>query len=124
MKPILIIEDNPSNMKLSSFVLEQAGYEVWQAATATDGLRLAYERPALILMDIQLPGMDGLEAARRLKSDPATRAIPIIALTAFAMRGDQNRVLSAGCDAYLAKPVRYEQLLSLVAATLGGSVPP
>jgi two-component system cell cycle response regulator DivK len=116
---ILIVEDNPANMKLAVFVLEQASYTVISAADAEAGLTLARERhPDLILMDIQLPGMDGLTAIALLKQDVATRDIPVIALTALAMKGDEERIRSAGCEGYIAKPMRYQEVLSAVAAQL------
>jgi two-component system cell cycle response regulator DivK len=119
MSTILIVEDNPANMKLAVFVLEQASYTVISAADAEAGLALARERhPDLILMDIQLPGMDGLTAIALLKQDVATRDIPVIALTALAMKGDEERIRSAGCEGYIAKPMRYQEVLSAVAAQL------
>jgi two-component system cell cycle response regulator DivK len=116
MKPhILVIEDMPANMKLATLLLRREGYEVLQATNAHDGIALAREhRPALILMDIQLPGMDGLDATRILKADQATRAIPVVALTAFAMKGDEDRILAAGCDGYVAKPIQYKLFLATV----------
>ncbi|WIM04938.1 MAG: response regulator [Candidatus Nitricoxidivorans perseverans] len=113
MSLILIVEDNPTNMKFAVTVLESAGHRVLQATDAATGIRIAHESPPdLIFMDIQLPVMDGLEASRRLKADPATRHIPIYALTAFAMAGDEERVRAAGCDGYLPKPVSYKDLLA------------
>lgn len=117
---VLVVEDNPANMKLATVLLEGAGYRVLQAADADAGVALARsERPALILMDIQLPGTDGLQATRLLKADPATGAIPVVALTAFAMAGDEARMRDAGCDGYLAKPIQYRELLSEVARWTG-----
>jgi two-component system cell cycle response regulator DivK len=117
---ILIVEDNPANMLLGVFLLQSAGHTVLSAVDAEAGLTLARaEHPDLILMDIQLPGMDGLEATALLKGDDATRAIPVIALTALAMRGDEERIRAAGCDAYVAKPIRYQEFLATVAAQLG-----
>ena len=116
---ILIVEDNPANMKLAVFLLESAGHTVLSATDAEAGLTLARdEQPDLILMDIQLPGMDGLEATALLKQDEATRAIPVIALTALAMKGDEERIRAAGCDGYIAKPMRYQEFLATVAAQL------
>jgi two-component system cell cycle response regulator DivK len=121
MSTILIVEDNPDNRKLAGTILEFAGYQVLQADDAVAGMALARSRqPALILMDIQLPGMDGLTATRLLKGDPQTRAIPVLAVTAFAMRGDEERILAAGCDGYLAKPFDYKDLLGRVTDLLGG----
>ena len=108
MAKVLIVEDNPANMTLAVFLLESAGHTVLSATDAEAGLTLARdEQPDLILMDIQLPGMDGLEATALLKRDDATRAIPVIALTALAMKGDEERIRAAGCDGYIAKPLRY-----------------
>jgi two-component system cell cycle response regulator DivK len=119
MATILVIEDNPSNMKLAVFLLEKEGYDVLQATDAEEGMRIASTRlPTLILMDVQLPGMDGLAATRLLKADAATRHIKILALTAFAMRGDQEKIRAAGCDAYIAKPIRYKEFLKVVADLL------
>ncbi len=119
MAKILIVEDNPSNMTFARFLLESAGYTVISATDAEAGLTLAREaHPDLILMDIQLPGMDGLEATAILKRDDATRAIPVIALTALAMKGDEERIRGAGCDGYIAKPLRYKEILATIAAQL------
>jgi two-component system cell cycle response regulator DivK len=119
MAKILIVEDNPTNLTLATFLLESAGHTVLSATDAEAGLTLARaERPSLILMDIQLPGMDGLEATAQLKQDEATRGIPVIALTALAMKGDEERIRAAGCDGYIAKPMRYRELLATVAAQL------
>ncbi len=120
MARVLIVEDNPANMTLATFLLESAGHSVLAATDGETGLRLAREeRPRLILMDIQLPGMDGLEAVGLLKRDDATRAIPVIALTALAMKGDEQRIRAAGCDGYIAKPIRYQDFLATIAAELG-----
>ena len=119
MAKILIVEDNPTNMKLAVFLLESAGHTVLTAPSAEAGLALAHdEQPNLILMDIQLPGMDGLEATARLKRDEATRGIPVIALTALAMKGDEERIRAAGCDGYIAKPLAYKDFLETIAAQL------
>ena len=119
MATILIVEDNPANMKLTVFLLQHAGYSVLSAADAESGLAMAREQhPDLILMDIQLPGMDGLAAIELLKRDEATRTIPVIVLTALAMKGDEARIREAGCDGYIAKPMRYQEVLSTVAAQL------
>ena len=119
MAKILIVEDNPDNMSLVVFLLQSAGHTVLTAMDAEAGLTLARdEQPNLILMDIQLPGMDGLEAIVLLKRDDATRAIPVIALTALAMKGDEERIRAAGCDGYIAKPMRYQEFLATVAAQL------
>ncbi|HEX9455377.1 MAG TPA: response regulator [Candidatus Binatia bacterium] len=103
---ILIVDDNPVNMKLVRVLLTGDGYQVRTAADAHEALRILKEcHPKLILMDIQLPGIDGLELTRRLKADPSTRDILIIGLTAYAMKGDEDRILAAGCDGYIAKPI-------------------
>jgi two-component system, cell cycle response regulator DivK len=115
MGTILLVEDNLANMKLSTFLLESAAHTVLPAVNAEIGLGLAREhQPDLILMDIQLPGMDGLEATALLKADEATRDIPVIALTALAMKGDEERIRAAGCDAYIAKPLDYKEFLATV----------
>ena len=122
MPTILVIEDNATNMKLSTFLLESAGYTVVAATSAETGLTLAQEgHPDLILMDIQLPGMDGLQATALLKADDGTKDIPVIALTALAMKGDEERILAAGCDGYIAKPLAYKDFLAVVAARLSKS---
>jgi two-component system cell cycle response regulator DivK len=119
MAKILVVEDNPANMTLAVFLLESAGHAVVTATSAETGMTLARsEQPALILMDIQLPGMDGLQATALLKSDERTRAIPVVALTALAMKGDEERIRAAGCDGYIAKPMRYQEFLATVALRL------
>jgi two-component system cell cycle response regulator DivK len=119
MTTILIIEDTPINMKLTKFLLNNAGYQVLEAIDATAGLELAHnEQPDLILMDIQLPGMDGLEAVQRLKQDKATAKIKVLALTAFAMKGDEEKMLRAGFDGYIAKPTHHHILLNKIKETL------
>jgi two-component system cell cycle response regulator DivK len=119
MPKVLVVEDNPANMTLATFLLQSAGHTVLSAKDAETGLALArVEQPDLILMDIQLPGMDGLEATALLKSDPSTRAIPVIALTALAMKGDEQRILTAGCDGYIAKPLAYKEFLATISAQL------
>ncbi len=119
MATVLVVEDNAANMTLAVFLLQSAGHTVLSATDAEAGLMLARaEQPALILMDIQLPGMDGLEATALLKRDDATRAIPVIALTALAMKGDEERIRAAGCDGYIAKPMSYQEFLATIAAQL------
>ena len=109
MAHILIIEDNEANMRLARLLLVSAGHSVVWAADAESGLTLARaQQPALILMDIQLPGMDGLAATRVLKQDALTAHIPVIALTAMAMKEDREKTRLAGCDAYVIKPLRYK----------------
>jgi len=131
MARILVIEDNAANMKLALLLLGNAGHTVLCAVDAETGLAQARaERPDLILMDVQLPGMDGLAAAALLKGDPVTRAIPIIALTAMAMKEDSKKATAAGCDGYIAKPLRYRELYAAIDALLaearaaGGATPP
>jgi two-component system cell cycle response regulator DivK len=120
MADVLVVEDNPANMTLAVFLLESVGHTVLSATDAEAGLTLAREaQPDLILMDIQLPGMDGLEAIALLKADPVTRDIPVIALTALAMKGDEERIRASGCDGYIAKPMRYRDFLTTIAAHLG-----
>ena len=115
MARILIVEDNAANMKLTVLLLERENHEILQAVDAEEAIRLAHARlPKLILMDMQLPGMDGLTATRLLKSDAATRDIKIVALTALAMRGDREKIEAAGCDGYIAKPIRYQEFLKVV----------
>ena len=119
MAIILIIEDNPTNMKLACLLLRNVGHTVLCADDAETGLTMARnDSPDLILMDIQLPGIDGLAATALLKQDPATARIPVIALTAMAMKSDQEKTRAAGCDAYIAKPLRYQELYAAVDALL------
>jgi two-component system cell cycle response regulator DivK len=120
MARVLVVEDNPANMTLAAFLLESAGHTVLRATDAEAGLTIARaEHPNLILMDMQLPGMDGLVATGLLKEDDATRAIPVIALTALAMKGDEARIRAAGCNGYIAKPMRYPDFLAVIADQLG-----
>lgn len=119
MARVLVIEDNAANLTFAVFLLESASHEVMTAADAEEGLaRARSEIPDLILMDIQLPGMDGLEATAQLKRDAATRDIPVIALTALAMKGDEERIRAAGCNGYIAKPMHYKEFLAAVSAQL------
>ena len=119
MARILVIEDNPDNMVLTVMLLESVGHTVLPAVDAEAGLTIARtERPDLILMDIQLPGMDGLQATALLKQDPVTRVIPVVALTALAMKGDEERIRAAGCDGYIAKPISIQEFLATIAAQL------
>jgi two-component system cell cycle response regulator DivK len=125
MATVLVVEDNPANMKLTSVLLRRAGHDVLAAVDAETGLRLAHdEQPDLILMDIQLPGMDGLAATAILKRDAATQAIPVIALSALAMKADKERSQTAGCDAYLVKPLRYKELYEVMDHLLQKPQPP
>jgi two-component system cell cycle response regulator DivK len=115
MARILVIEDNPANMKLATLLLRHVGHTVLCAIDAESGLTMAHaDQPDLILMDIQLPGMDGLAATSLLKGDPSTATIPVIALTAMAMKEDQEKTKVAGCDAYIAKPLRYQSLYAVI----------
>lgn len=119
MTRVLAVEDNAANLRLVKDILERAGYEVITATDAPTGIEAARtQQPDLILMDIQLPGMDGLTATGLLKADEATASIPIIALTAHAMRGDETRILAAGCDRYVSKPIRYRHFLDVVSEVL------
>jgi len=116
---ILVVDDNPVNLKLAQMTLRLAGYEVGGATDGTEAMAATADfRPDLILMDIQLPGMDGLEVTRRLKGDPHTSSTRIIALTAYAMKGDEARALAAGCDGYLTKPIDTRTLPDVVAGYL------
>ena len=126
MARILVIEDNPANMKLAVLLLHSVGHDVLAAVDAESGLRLARsEQPDLILMDIQLPGMDGLAATGVLKQDPATMRIPVIAVTAMAMSSDSAKTRQAGCDGYISKPLRYRELYACIDALLGkAGLPP
>ena len=119
---ILVVDDNPQNLKLVRIILVEEGYDVRTAIDADDALRVLGEfSPRLILMDIQLPGMDGLELTGRLKADPRWRDVVVIALTAYAMKGDHERALAAGCDGYVAKPIDTEELPLAVAAALAAA---
>lgn len=121
-EPILIVDDNPANLKLVRFLLASEGYDVRTATDADEALAVLQGfRPRLILMDVQLPGMDGLELTRRLKADPATRDAIVLALTAYAMKGDEERALGAGCDGYVPKPIDTRALPGLVASYLDRS---
>jgi two-component system cell cycle response regulator DivK len=122
MAKVLIVEDNIANMTLAVFLLQSVGHTVFSARNGEAGLTLARdEQPDLILMDIHLPGIDGLQATALLKRDVTTDAIPVIALTALAMKGDEERIRAAGCDGYIAKPMRYEAFLTIIAAQLAGA---
>lgn len=119
MARILAIEDSPAIRKLLHAMLEQAGHSVESAGDAETGLALAFAGGFdLVLMDIHLPGMDGLAATAALKQHPKTRGMPVLALTALAMESDKARILEAGCDAYIAKPIRHQDLLQAISAAL------
>ena len=112
---ILIVEDNPKNLKLVRDSLQVKGYQTIDTETGEEGVRLARERrPALILMDIQLPGINGVEALRQLRADPMTSAIPVIAVTASVMTDDRTRIMAAGFDGFHGKPISVRQLLATV----------
>ena len=108
-RKILVVEDNDMNMQLVEFLLEEGGYQIVKATSGEDALALTHDTsngsPDLILMDIHLPGIDGLSVVRAMKNDSRTERIPILALTAHAMRGDRDRFLEAGCDGYISKPI-------------------
>jgi len=116
---ILIVEDNELNMMLFADLLESEGYKVLKSADGLDGFRAAREHhPDLIVMDIQLPTVSGLEVTRWLKEDPALAGIPVVAVTAFAMKGDEARILEGGCEAYMAKPISVGRFLDTIKSLL------
>jgi len=122
MQRVLIVEEHPSHMELAAYMLERGGYEVLQATNAEDGIALARtERPALILMDLRLPGMDGVGAIRLLRSDPATRGIKIVAVTSYRDEYGEKPLHVAGADALIRKPYHYEHFLGTLRAVLGTS---
>jgi CheY-like chemotaxis protein len=113
---VLVVDDNAMNLKLVRFLLERRGYDVREAKCGADALSfLESVVPAVILMDIQLPGIDGLELTRRIKGDQRTRDVPVIAVTAFAMTGDDKKATDAGCDGYVTKPIDTQALPGIVA---------
>jgi len=119
---VLVVDDNPLNLELANFVLAADGLVVAIAADADEALcRIADFEPDLILMDIQLPGMDGLALTRRLKADPATQPIVVVAFTAYAMKGDEAAMRAAGCDGYLAKPIDVTRFAAQVRGLLGAA---
>jgi CheY-like chemotaxis protein len=116
---LLIIDDNPSNLRLLDFLLKKHGYDVRTAMDAKAAIaELAAFSPGLILVDLQMPGQDGFELTRQLKADPATRDITIVAVTAYAMRGDEDKARAAGCDGYITKPIDTRTLPGLIAEYL------
>lgn len=120
MKKVLVIEDNQDNLRLITYALERSGYEVIAAGTGEEGVELAIrELPFFIIMDINLPGIDGLEATRRIRSSKADGTIPIIAITSFAMYGDRGKVLEAGCTAYFEKPIDPLTIIEKIHAAIG-----
>lgn len=119
-KRILVVEDNELNMKLLNDVLDAHGYEVMSTGRGTEAVEWARRYlPDLVLMDLQLPDLSGLDATRQLKASPETRHIPVIAVTAFAMAGDERRALDHGCDAYVPKPIILKDFLNLIAGYIG-----
>ncbi len=121
-KKILLVEDNPVNRRLAEFLLRSQGYQVRAATNAQEAFdNIKNERPDLILMDVQLPGMDGLEATKKLKEEQTTRDIPVVAVTSYAMKGDREKALAAGCSGYITKPIDKETFVQEVATVLGGS---
>jgi CheY-like chemotaxis protein len=120
-EPILIVDDNPTNLKLARVVLAGEGYDVRVAVDAEEALAMLDGfHPRLILMDLQLPGMDGLTLTRLLKGDPATSGVAILALTAYAMKGDEEKARQAGCDGYITKPIDTRTLPAVIAGVLAG----
>jgi len=116
---ILVVEDNPMNLELVRDILTAEGYEVLEAADGATGVAIAtLERPALILMDLQLPRLDGLEAARLIRADPRLAGIPIVAVTAHAMKGDDEKARAAGCDGFVTKPIQVREFAATVAGFL------
>ena len=112
MKRILVVEDNEDNMRLVRFILKKSGYEVIEARDGAEGVALAVQgKPDLVIMDIQLPDMDGLEATKRIRASEADSDIPIIALTSYAMPGDREKALAAGCNGYITKPIDVETFM-------------
>ena len=115
-EPILVIDDQPQNLKLARILLELAGFQVRTAGDAEEAVQVLGEYPArLVIMDLQLPGMDGLELTRRLKADPRYRDIVIVALTAYAMKGDREKAMAAGCEGYITKPLDTQAFPRLIA---------
>jgi two-component system, cell cycle response regulator DivK len=113
MKKILVVEDNERNMYLICYIIEAMGHRPIKAMTGEEGVEMsAREQPDLILMDIQLPGIDGLETTRRIRASKASAPIPIIAITSYAMTGDRERLLAAGCNGYIEKPINPETIMS------------
>ncbi len=120
MARILIVEDTPGNMLLTSIMLESDGHTLYCAERARAGIAIAAEQqPDLILMDVQMPELDGIAAVAILKADPRTQAIPVVALTAYVMKGDRERMLAAGFDGYIEKPIDYDSFMAEVARILG-----
>jgi two-component system cell cycle response regulator DivK len=122
-EPLLIIDDNPINLKLEKILLTVEGYDVRTATDAEEALAsLDSFKPKLILMDLQLPGMSGLDLTRKLKSDPKTKNIVVLAVTAYAMKGDKEKALAAGCDGYITKPIDTKTLPTVIANYISSSI--
>ena len=120
MSKVLVVEDNEMNMQLVEYLLEEGGFEIVKATSGEEALRLTTsEKPDLVLMDIHLPGMDGLSVVRQMKQNDNTRSIPVLALTAHAMRGDRDRFLEAGCDGYISKPIDVKTFIPSLQRYLG-----
>jgi two-component system cell cycle response regulator DivK len=121
MARILVVDDDARNLRLAAAALEQAGHEVLSAEGGADGIEAARAHaPDLVLIDVQMPGMDGITALRRLRAEPSTATLKVVALTALAMKGDAERLIGEGFDGYLEKPIRYREFLASVAALLAG----
>jgi len=119
-KTALIVEDNPDNMALIAFILEKYGYQTLKAVRGEEGVSMAIEhRPAFIILDIQLPDFDGLEVARRIRASEVDGTIPIIAMTSYAMLGDREELLAAGCDGYIEKPINPVLVMEQIRQVLG-----
>ena len=119
MAKILVVDDDAINLMLTITALARAGYEVWSAGGGAEGVEVALAHPPnLVLMNVQMPGTDGIAALRRLRAEPRTAALQVVALTALAMKGDAERLLAEGFDGYLEKPIRYKEFLARVAALL------
>ena len=120
MKRVLVIEDNVDNMELITFILKNSGYQTLRAETGKNGLELALsERPDFILLDIQLPDMDGFEVLRRIRASESDGNIPVIAITSYAMTGDQEKMLAAGCTGYIEKPIEPDKVISQIRRIIG-----
>jgi two-component system cell cycle response regulator DivK len=122
MARILVVDDDAINLRLAVIVLEQAGHEVFSAEGGAEGVAAALAHaPDLVLMDVQMPGMDGVAALRRLRAEPRTAATKVVALTALTMKGDRERLIEEGFDGYLEKPIRYKEFLGAVERLLGAA---
>jgi len=123
MPTVLVIEDNKDNFKILAYALQRSGYTVLAAETGEEGLELALaERPAFILMDINLPGMDGIETTKKIRSSGIDGKIPIVAITSYAMTGDRERTLAAGCDGYIEKPIDPMTIVAQIEGIIGARV--